>query len=173
MTNQLQGSICHRLSVQGDRESGWDHQTSLLRDATWHSEHEAHEPRCPGIAQVPFHHPKFINVSSAGDRKTFSKNISSTKRSREESVRAYFITPGSAPRLCATYPARPKRRCPAHHTETWARPSGTEQGRRERREGFLQGAPRVSRVSTAISTHTHTAHGGARSPAFPSLPPWC
>lgn len=33
MTNQLQGSICHRLGVQGDRGSGWDHQTSLLRDA--------------------------------------------------------------------------------------------------------------------------------------------
>lgn len=83
MSTHLQGLICHRLGVQGDRGSGWDHQTSLLRDATWHSEHEAHEPRCPGIAQVPFHHPKFINVSSAGDRKTFSKNISSTKRSRE------------------------------------------------------------------------------------------
>lgn len=48
-----------------------------------HSKHEAHELRCPGIAKVSFHHHKFINVSSAGDRKTFFKNISSTKRSRD------------------------------------------------------------------------------------------
>lgn len=83
-----------------------------------------------------------------------------------ESIRAYFITPGSAPRLCATYPARPKRRCPAHHRNV-CQAFGNRAGQERKEGGFSPGSPPCQ---SGEHCHQHTHTHGSRRGSQPGLP---